>query len=55
MPYTFIQWKITFFVVKIIIAVITTIILGAGTIQGVASYAEYCDAEVDPIYQPFLW
>ena len=33
--------------IKIIIAVITTIVLVAGTIQGAASYAEYCDQDVD--------
>ena len=37
------QWKITFFVVKIVLAVIATIVLGAGTIQGAASYTEYCN------------
>lgn len=36
------QWKVTFFVVKIVLAVIAIIVLGAGTIQGAASYTEYC-------------
>ena len=38
----YIQWKVTFFVVKIVLAVIAIIVLGAGTIQGAASYSEYC-------------
>ena len=29
--------------VKIVTAVLVTIVLGAGTIQGAVSYAEYCD------------
>ena len=29
--------------IKIIIAVITIIVLGAGTIQGAASYTEFCN------------
>ena len=44
------QWKITFFVIKIIIAVITTIVLMAGTIQGAASYAKYCDQDVEDYF-----
>ena len=32
-----------FFVIKIIIAVITAIVLGAATVHGAASYAEYCN------------
>ena len=41
------QWKITFFVIKIIIAIITTVVLVAGTIQGAASYAKYCDQDAE--------
>ena len=39
-----------FFVIKIIIAVITAIELGAATIQGSASYAEYCKDDDDIYY-----
>lgn len=44
------DWKITFLVIKIIIAVITTIVLVAGTIQGAASYAEYCDQDTNDYF-----
>ena len=33
--------------VKIVTAVLVTIVLGAGTIQGAVSYAEYCDDDDD--------
>ena len=39
--------------VKIITAVLTTIVLVTGTIQGAASYAEYCDDESDEDYRYF--
>ena len=47
--FIFEQWKATFFPIKIFLILFTTIVLVAGAIQGIASYANYCNDHHDDL------
>lgn len=45
--FSFVQWKVVFSVIKILLTLFTVIVLLAAFIQGASSYRDYCSDEYD--------